>query len=514
MKVITRHYEPALITLFRLGDALLAGLVFYLMSFSVQPRGVYGIEVAVIIFLLTMVVFPYTGVYRTWRYPSITDEIKTIAWSCFIVFVLFFLFINFIYYLQYTPLLYWITIWFVILFLERVFIRIFLRYRHLDGRKTKRAIIIGMGTAAEKLTLWINENPWSGTQIEGIFNNTQNTGNEVLGSYEDVSEYVRQHSIDSVFIALPSNHTNIMKWLLDELADSTASVYLVPDIYLTDFIQSANIIYIGSMPVLSLIDTPFGGLNMIIKKAEDIVFASLFLVLCSPLLIIISILIKTTTGGPVLFKQWRYGLDGKPFLVWKFKTMTVSEDGYEFNQAINNDTRITYIGKILRKYYLDELPQFINVLIGNMSIVGPRPHAISMVEEYRKELYGSILRHKIKPGVTGLAQLYGAHGEIDSIELTKTRIKYDIEYLNKWSIWLDLRIMLLTMIFIFKGNKEKRSVFSILLHHFHEVAMRQVQIPGSWTILKYAAFSIITIVIFTMVSEAYDIQQAVTWVNL
>jgi putative colanic acid biosysnthesis UDP-glucose lipid carrier transferase len=450
VKIITRHYEPALITMFRLGDALLASVVFYLVSFRVQPRGGYSIEAAVIIFLLTMIVFPYAGVYRSWRHSSITDEIKTIAWSCFIVFVLFFLFIKFFYNFQYfihKPLLYWITIWFVILLLERVFIRTFLRYYRLHGRNIKRVVIVGTGTAAEKIARWINENPWSGTRIEGIFNGTTKTGIEehpILGSYEDVPEYVRQHRIDVVYIALPADHTYKMRWLLHELENSTTSVYLVPDIFLTDFIQGSNVLYIGSMPVLSLVDTPLCGFNVVLKRIEDIVYATLILILISPLMIIISILIKMTSLGPVIFKQWRYGLDGKPIMIWKFRTMSVCEDGYEFRPATHQDPRFTKIGAIIRKYSLDELPQFINVLQGDISIVGPRPHVISMVEEYRKQVNGSMLRHKVKPGITGFAQLYATRGEVDTFEKLQKRIDYDLQYLREWSLWLDTKIIIKT----------------------------------------------------------------------
>jgi putative colanic acid biosysnthesis UDP-glucose lipid carrier transferase len=458
---MTRHYEPLLITLFRLSDALLAGLLFYLLSFRVQPCGRYSVEAAVIIILLTMVVFPYTDVYRSWRHSSITDEIKIIALNCFIVFVLFFLFIKFIYYFQYfiyTPLLYWITIWFVILVLERVFIRTFLRYYGLHGRNTKkRVVIVGTGTAAEKLARWINESPWSGTKIEGIFNGTTKTGIEghsILGSYEDAPEYVKQHRIDGVYIALPANHTSKMRWLLHKLADSTASVYLVPDIFLTDFIQSSNILYIGSMPILSLIDTPFCGLNVVLKRIEDIVYATLILILISPLMIIIPMLIKMTSGGPVIFKQWRYGLDGKHILVWKFRTMSVSEDGYEFRQATHQDQRFTKIGAIIRKYSLDELPQFINVFQGDMSIVGPRPHAISMVNKYRKQINGSMLRHKIKPGITGFAQLYATRGVVDTIEKLQKRIDYDLQYFREWSLWLDTKIIIKTVFTLFDRRRE------------------------------------------------------------
>jgi len=459
MNVKTRHYEPALITLFRIIDAIMAALILYVTAYAFSYSEKNIIEAAIIIFLLTIIVYTYTGVYRSWRLTSTIDEIKTIVWGSVIVFVLFNMFVSFFNHLRFSSrnfLLLWLTSWLFVLCTERVLVRTFLRYYRSKGRNIKRAVIVGTGAMGEKLARWINENPWSGTIIEGFFNGTSKIEIEeypVLGTYEEVAEYVRKHNIESVYIALPVNHTHKMKWLLHELGDSTASVYMVPDVMLTDYIRNANVRYLDTIPVLSLVDSPFCGCNAVLKRIEDIVLASLIMIFISPLLIFISILIKITTGGPVLFKQWRYGLNGKRFLVWKFRTMTVSEDGYKFNQATYDDTRITNIGKILRKYYLDEFPQFINVIFGDMSIVGPRPHAISMVEDYRKKLCGSIIRQKIKPGITGLAQLYGAHGEIDTIDKTKTRIQYDIEYIRKWSLLLDLRIIMKTPIFIFKSNK-------------------------------------------------------------
>lgn len=174
----------------------------------------------------------------------------------------------------------------------------------------------------------------------------------------------------------------------------------------------------------------------------------MILLLISPLLLVISIAIKLTSSGPVFFKQIRYGLNGKSILVYKFRTMKVMENGSQVKQAVKNDPRVTSVGRLLRRTSLDELPQFFNVILGNMSIVGPRPHAVAHNEEYRKLIPGYMLRHKVKPGITGLAQIRGWRGETDTLDKMEKRIECDLEYIRTWSIWLDIKIIFLT---VFRG---------------------------------------------------------------
>ncbi|HBV2999050.1 TPA: exopolysaccharide biosynthesis polyprenyl glycosylphosphotransferase, partial [Klebsiella pneumoniae] len=172
------------------------------------------------------------------------------------------------------------------------------------------------------------------------------------------------------------------------------------------------------------------------------------LLFISPILLIIACLIKLTSPGPIIFKQTRYGMDGKPIKVWKFRSMSVMENDNKVIQATKNDIRITKVGRLLRRTSLDELPQFFNVLFGGMSIVGPRPHAVAHNEQYRNLIEGYMLRHKVKPGITGWAQINGWRGETDTLEKMEKRVEFDLEYIREWSIWLDLKIIFLT---IFKG---------------------------------------------------------------
>ncbi|MDM7314487.1 exopolysaccharide biosynthesis polyprenyl glycosylphosphotransferase, partial [Klebsiella pneumoniae] len=205
---------------------------------------------------------------------------------------------------------------------------------------------------------------------------------------------------------------------------------------------------INGVPVVPLFDTPLNGINMVFKRVEDVFFSIIILFLISPVLAVIALLIKLTSPGPILFKQIRYGMDGKAIKVWKFRSMKVMENDDRVIQATKNDTRVTKVGGFLRKTSLDELPQFINVLFGSMSIVGPRPHAVAHNEQYRKLIQGYMLRHKVKPGITGLAQVNGWRGETDTLDKMEKRIEYDLEYIRTWNIVLDIKIIFLT---VFKG---------------------------------------------------------------
>jgi putative colanic acid biosynthesis UDP-glucose lipid carrier transferase len=188
----------------------------------------------------------------------------------------------------------------------------------------------------------------------------------------------------------------------------------------------------------------------LVKRASDIVIAGTFLLLAAPLMLAIAAAIKLTSPGPVMFKQRRYGLDGREIVVYKFRSMTVMEDGGEIRQASRNDNRVTPLGAFLRSSSLDELPQFINVLQGRMSVVGPRPHAVAHNELYRKLIKSYMVRHKVRPGITGWAQVNGLRGETETVEKMRARIEYDLDYLRHWSLKLDLAIIWRTLFVVFK----------------------------------------------------------------
>ena len=277
-------------------------------------------------------------------------------------------------------------------------------------------------------------------------------GLPLLGSLSDLPAYVREHGIDVIFIALPVRHVQRVSTVLDELRDTTASIYYVPDIYMSDLIQARSGELHG-VPVIAMFETPFAGFRGVTKRLTDIVLTTCLLVVAAPLMLLIAIAIRVSSPGPVIFKQRRYGLDGREIVVYKFRTMTVVEDGPNIAQATRQDSRVTPVGRILRRYSLDELPQLINVLQGRMSLVGPRPHAVAHNEMYRKLIKGYMLRHKVLPGITGLAQVNGLRGETRTVQQMEARVRYDLEYLRNWSILLDLKILAKTALRVLADDK-------------------------------------------------------------
>lgn len=319
--------------------------------------------------------------------------------------------------------------------------------------RCKRAVIVGCNEHGRQLGREIGGNPMLGLDFAGYFDDRQGSardpgGERMLGRLADVSEYVKRHDIQVIFLALPMASQPRILALLDELRDTTASIYFVPDVFITDLIQ-ARMDTIGRMPVVAVCDTPFSGFNGLVKRGSDIVLSLLILFLISPLLATVAILVKLDSPGPVIFRQRRYGLDGKEITVFKFRSMSVCEDGERVVQASRNDCRVTRVGRFIRKTSIDELPQFINVLLGQMSIVGPRPHAVAHNELYRKLIKGYMVRHKVKPGITGWAQVNGYRGETETLEKMQARIDYDLEYLRHWSLGLDLYIIARTVLVVF-----------------------------------------------------------------
>jgi putative colanic acid biosynthesis UDP-glucose lipid carrier transferase len=240
--------------------------------------------------------------------------------------------------------------------------------------------------------------------------------------------------------------------LLDDLRDTTASIYYVPDIFVFDLIQARSG-EIHGIPVVAMCETPFYGYRGVTKRLTDVVLSVTILLLFLPLLLLIAVMVKLSSPGPVIFKQRRYGLDGREIAVYKFRTMSVTEDGAQVRQASRTDSRITRVGGILRRTSMDELPQLINVLQGRMSLVGPRPHAVAHNEEYRKLIKGYMVRHKVLPGITGLAQVNGCRGETSQLEEMEARVNYDLDYLRRWTPMLDIKIILLTAVKIFRDDK-------------------------------------------------------------
>lgn len=266
----------------------------------------------------------------------------------------------------------------------------------------------------------------------------------LIGHCKDVAEFARSHGVTSIYIALPLSNVPRIGEMIRELRDTTASIYFVPDIFAFDLIQG-RLVEINGMSAISVCDTPFYGMDAVAKRTTDIIIAGLALLLLAPLMVLIAAAVKLTSSGPILFKQRRYGLNGEEIIVYKFRSMTVCEDGAVVTQAKKSDQRVTPLGRILRSTSLDELPQLLNVLEGKMSVVGPRPHAVAHNEQYRKLISGYMIRHKVRPGITGLAQVNGLRGETETVEKMRERVRFDLEYLSHWTPWLDIKIIFRTL---------------------------------------------------------------------
>ena len=337
-------------------------------------------------------------------------------------------------------------------FIENVSMRLL-----LAANRSRRVVIAGANEVGRQLATKLGSSPQFGVAVEGFFDDRSidrlgaDTDTRVLGKLRELPDYVRQHNIDVIFIALPLRNIQRVTELLDELHDTTASIYFVPDIFVFDLIQCRTG-DVDGVPIIALCETPFHGTRGAIKKVSDYVIATTVLILTSPLMLGIALAVKLSSPGNVIFKQRRYGLDGQEIIVYKFRSMTVSEDSGEIKQATVDDARVTPVGRILRKYSLDELPQFFNVLQGRMSVVGPRPHAVAHNEEYRPLIKGYMVRHKVNPGITGLAQVQGYRGETASVDAMRKRVEWDLEYLRNWSLSLDLRIIMKTVTTMFSDD--------------------------------------------------------------
>lgn len=411
----------------------------------------YYLILIVVTFFISTYVYEQTAIYRNWRRGRLLAYIRDtlIGWMI-VVFILLLIGYAANFYSFYSERV--ITLWFIVaplaLISSHLIMRMIIAGMKTD-KKTRSAVIIGANDTSKKLIEHINEFPFLFINIRGFFDERSDARIDDgfgprLGDLRNVVHYVLQHNIDFVFISLPMSSQPRIKKLMDELPDTTTSVYFLPDIYIFDLMQ-AHVDKVGDVPVVSMVESPFTGLDGAVKNIFDFIFALLILMVLSPFMLCIASAVKISSPGPVIFKQRRYGLNGEEIIVYKFRSMTVSEDGADVKQAEKNDQRVTKIGAFLRRTSLDELPQFINVLQGRMSIVGPRPHAVAHNEFYRKLIRGYMLRHKAKPGITGWAQVNGYRGETEVLEKMQARVEHDLHYLQNWSVLFDLYIIVRTV---------------------------------------------------------------------
>ena len=341
-----------------------------------------------------------------------------------------------------TPLLQWTAVWLG----QRI-----TRYLAILPHNRRASVVIGAGPLGVKVAKALLESTDLGIDFVGYFDDRtddrlhSDAVPQRLGSLKEAAPYILQHAIHDVYITLPLGSQPRIVELLEQVQGTTASVFFVPDVFGISIIQG-RLQDMNGVPVVGICETPFTGTNELVKRVSDIVLAS-----HHPGADLAAAAVRSRSASSSarrarsIFKQRRYGLDGDEIMVYKFRSMRPMDNGDVIKQATKGDPRITRFGAFLRRTSLDELPQFINVLQGRMSIVGPRPHAVAHNELYRQLIKAYMVRHKVKPGITGWAQVNGMRGETDTLEKMQARVEYDLEYLRNWSLGLDLQIIARTI---------------------------------------------------------------------
>jgi putative colanic acid biosynthesis UDP-glucose lipid carrier transferase len=355
---------------------------------------------------------------------------------------------------EFDQLIWWALVTPVLQWLAFFAGRKFLRYRAALPSNLRTAVVVGAGSLGVKVSRAFQARGSAGLAFLGYFDDRTDdrvdlaAAGQRLGSLREAAPYIREHSVHEVYITLPLGSQPRIVELLEQVQGTTASVFYVPDVFGISIIQG-RLKDMNGIPVVGICETPFTGTNDLVKRISDIVLGTIILLLISPVLLVIALGVKLSSPGPAIFKQRRNGLDGGEIIVYKFRSMRAQDDGPVVRQATKDDPRITPFGAFIRRTSLDELPQFINVLQGRMSIVGPRPHAVAHNEQYRQMIKAYMVRHKVKPGITGWAQINGHRGETDTIDKMRARVEYDLEYLRNWSLGLDLQIIARTIKLVF-----------------------------------------------------------------
>ncbi|PHV07402.1 undecaprenyl-phosphate glucose phosphotransferase [Janthinobacterium sp. BJB412] len=442
----------------RVLDPLIIMGALYLTTILLrEPFTGYLLILMILAVFISSSVYQYVDPYRTWRSGRMLAYARdtVVGWLLTVAVLLFIGSVSGLeYHYDTTVVLLWFVATPVCLLASHMAMRR-ITARPSSDSEARSVVIVGVNEVGIKFADVCKRHRNLFIRVVGFFDDRLEdrypavAREPMLGKMADIAAYVREHNIKMIFISQPISAQPRIRKLLDELQDTTASVYFLPDIYVFDLMQ-ARFDNVGGMPVIAICESPFTGVNSMVKRASDIVLALAIQIALLPLMLVIALAVRLSSPGPVIFRQRRYGLYGEEIIVYKFRSMTSTDDGNTVVQARQNDARVTRVGAFLRRSSLDELPQFINVLQGRMSIVGPRPHAVAHNEQYRKLIKGYMLRHKVKPGITGWAQVNGLRGETETLDKMEARIRYDLDYLRKWSLWLDLWIILKTVQVVLK----------------------------------------------------------------
>ncbi|HNA29718.1 MAG TPA: undecaprenyl-phosphate glucose phosphotransferase [Thiobacillaceae bacterium] len=456
------YFENATLALVRrLTHPLGAVLVLVaVLAYYDEPLDGYYIVLSIIVFFLSANLFDDLSILRPCGRGRLLSGIGSVlfAWMLTVGALLFLAYVTHLESHFYEDaIVAWFLITPIVLVSLHFLTRAYVHNLHSRGQ-VRRAIIVGGNEVGLRLAVRLEDNECLLAECLGFFDDRRkdrlhpDVQARHLGQTRELMDYIKAHRVDVIYISLPLSQKDRIAALMDMLKDSTASIYVVPDVFTYDLIQ-ARIDQIGGIPVIAILETPFTSINAFNKRMLDVLLSLTILVLISPLLLLIALAVRLDSPGPVIFRQRRYGLNGEEIIVYKFRSMTVCEDAGDIRQATRGDSRITRLGAFLRRTSLDELPQFINVIQGRMSIVGPRPHAVAHNELYRKQIAGYMLRHKVKPGITGWAQVNGYRGETESVDKMAARVQFDLDYLRNWSLSLDLLIVFKTIWLVFKDAR-------------------------------------------------------------
>lgn len=416
------------------------------MAYGDEPMGRAVMALCLLVFALT---FPGRNRFEVSKLEALIDitgswvSMLAILWLCGYA-------TNSLLFFDFDVMLVWALVTPVVQWLAVLVGKAVIKHQAAQPGARRRAIVVGAGPLGGKVARALQSNRDQSVEFVGYFDDR--TDSRVLpeaksmrlGGLRDVANHVYAHGIHEVYITLPLGSQPRIVELLEAVQGTTASLYFVPDVFGISIIQG-RLQDMNGVPVVGICETPFTGTNELVKRVSDIILASIILVLILPLLVGVAIGVKLSSPGPIIFRQKRNGLDGEEIIVYKFRSMRTQDNGAVVKQATKGDPRITPFGAFIRKTSLDELPQFINVLQGRMSIVGPRPHAVAHNEEYRRIIKSYMVRHKVRPGITGWAQVNGYRGETETIEKMQARVEFDLEYLRNWSLGLDLQIIIRTI---------------------------------------------------------------------
>lgn len=452
---LLRKHESLLLVCQVLGNSAVVALALVICTlFKMQDMSsLYRLLLVIAVFTV-LVVYPLSGVYKqTDKFYTMAFRIS-IAWAATVgvLIVLAFLTKTSELYSREIIITWFLSVGLLQVPLLRLNYFAVSMYRK-NHTKPINTLIIGLGRTARSFSQKIHNNYWIPDKVIGMVNGYDSDIPEtiskqltfpLLGEMQNIENIIKQHQIKRIYISLPLKYAARVEALNDQLLDCHVDVIWVLDI--TDWkLMNHSIREVAGMPLLSLNESPITASRVMIriKHVLDKIIAATMLFVLAPLLIAIALAVKLTSPGPVIFKQKRHGYDGVEIFIWKFRSMRMHDDT-DVKQATKGDDRITKVGAFIRRTSIDELPQLFNVLQGSMSLVGPRPHAVAHNDFYSEKISTYMARHRIKPGITGLAQISGCRGETETIEKMQKRVEFDMQYINHWSLWEDFKILVKT----------------------------------------------------------------------